>query len=287
MAFVKAQKTRNYFMRYQVKYRRRRDCKTDYYARQRLIVQDKNKYTTPKYRFVVRITNYDIIAQIVYSKIVGDVVVCAAYAHELPRFGLKAGLTNYSAAYCTGLLCARRLLNKLNIESKFEGRTEINADDFEYESGPRPFTAFLDVGLRRTTTGSRIFAVVKGACDGGVNVPHSNRRYVGFDSEKGELNLETFKKHITGKHVVEYMKKMKGDDEEKYQKHFSQFIKNGLTPENLEKTIKSTMAAIRKNPAAVKKEHKKPTEIKTRPKRIGRVGRRANAQAKLAAAASQ
>ena len=40
----------------------------------------------------------------------GDVIVAAAYAHELPRYGLKVGLTNYAAAYCTGLLVARRLL---------------------------------------------------------------------------------------------------------------------------------------------------------------------------------
>ena len=33
----------------------------------------------------------------------------AAYAHELPRYGVKVGLTNYAAAYCTGLLLARRV----------------------------------------------------------------------------------------------------------------------------------------------------------------------------------
>jgi large subunit ribosomal protein L5e len=40
----------------------------------------------------------------------GDVVLCAAESDELKRFGLTAGLTNYSAAYSTGLLLARRLL---------------------------------------------------------------------------------------------------------------------------------------------------------------------------------
>ena len=33
----------------------------------------------------------------------------AAYSHELPRYGVKVGLTNYAAAYCTGLLLARRV----------------------------------------------------------------------------------------------------------------------------------------------------------------------------------
>ena len=42
-------------------------------------------------------TRQDIICQVAYATLAGDVVVCAAYAHELPRYGLKVGLTNYSA----------------------------------------------------------------------------------------------------------------------------------------------------------------------------------------------
>lgn len=40
------------------------------------------------------------------------------------------------------------------------------------DDGPRPFRAFLDVGLTRTTTGNRIFAAMKGALDGGIDIPH-------------------------------------------------------------------------------------------------------------------
>lgn len=36
-------------------------------------------------------------------------IVCAAYSHELPKYGVTVGLTNYAAAYCTGLLVARRV----------------------------------------------------------------------------------------------------------------------------------------------------------------------------------
>ena len=42
--------------------------KTDYFARKRLVTQDKNKYNTPKYRFVVRFTNKDITCQVSKSK---------------------------------------------------------------------------------------------------------------------------------------------------------------------------------------------------------------------------
>ena len=47
--------------------------------------------------------------QVAYAKIEGDIIIAAAYSHELPRYGVKVGLTNYAAAYCTGLLLARRV----------------------------------------------------------------------------------------------------------------------------------------------------------------------------------
>lgn len=40
-------------------------------------------------------------------------IVCAAYSHELPKYGVSVGLTNYAAAYCTGLLLARRVSFRL------------------------------------------------------------------------------------------------------------------------------------------------------------------------------
>merc|ERR1712071_582973 len=53
------------------------------------------------------------------GRIEGDVVVCAAYSHELPLYGVKVGLTNYAAAYCTGLLLARRLLKKFKLDTLY------------------------------------------------------------------------------------------------------------------------------------------------------------------------
>ena len=52
-----------------------------------MTIQDKNKYNSPKYRLVVRITNKDIIAQVVQPKIVGDHTLAAAYSPELLRYG--------------------------------------------------------------------------------------------------------------------------------------------------------------------------------------------------------
>uniref|UniRef100_A0A8C0DD30 Large ribosomal subunit protein uL18 n=1 Tax=Balaenoptera musculus TaxID=9771 RepID=A0A8C0DD30_BALMU len=109
MGFAKVVKNKAYFKRYQVKFRRRREGKTDYHAWKRVVIQDKDKYNTPKYRTIVRVTNRDNMCQIAYARIEGDTIVCAACAHELLKYGVKVGLTNYAEAYCTGLLLAHMM----------------------------------------------------------------------------------------------------------------------------------------------------------------------------------
>lgn len=125
----------------------------------------------------------------------GDRVLAAAESDELKTFGLTAGLTNYSASYCTGLLLARRLLKKVGLDDMYKGSEEINGDYFNVDDScddKRPFKALLDVGINRTTTGARVFGVMKGACDGGINVPHKTKRFPGF--KKGKTVEVTGKK---------------------------------------------------------------------------------------------
>lgn len=175
MAFIKVVKNKAYFMRYQTKFKRRREGKTDYYARKRLIIQDKDKYNTPKYRLVARITGSRVIAQVVSSTIQGDRIFCAADSQELRKYGLTTGLSNYSSAYATGLLLARRLLKKVELADTYKGVEKVDGADYDvnnHVSGRRPFKCVLDVGLKATTPGSKVFAVLKGACDGGLYVPH-------------------------------------------------------------------------------------------------------------------
>merc|ERR1740121_1097152 len=111
MGFVKTLKNKAYSKRYQTKFRRRRQGKTDYYARKRLVVNDKNKYDTKKYRLVVRFT------------IKGDMTVAAADSNELKNHGVQCGLSNYASAYATGLLLARRLLKDKKMDGDFKGVT--------------------------------------------------------------------------------------------------------------------------------------------------------------------
>jgi len=191
MGFIKVVKNKAYFKRFQVKFRRRREAKTDYRARKRLITQDKNKYATPKYRLVVRFTNKDIIAQIFSSDLDHDVCLASAYSHELKRYGLKVGFTNYAAAYATGLLLARRVNVKYGLSELYEGNKEINGEDYNVtedadENERSPFKALLDVGLKRTTTGARVFGALKGATDGGIDVPHKDRRFPGSAKSEEE-----------------------------------------------------------------------------------------------------
>jgi large subunit ribosomal protein L5e len=73
---------------------------------------------------VVRITNKQVICQIVYAKLQGDFVLTHASSKELHKYGIEHGLTNWTAAYATGLLVARRALTKLGLADKYEGVVE-------------------------------------------------------------------------------------------------------------------------------------------------------------------
>jgi len=108
-----------------------------------------------------------------------------AQSSELAKFGVEAGLTNYAAAYATGLLCARRLLTELGMADLYKGIENADGEVFDvYEKNEvkerRPFKAVLDVGLMRTTTGNRVFGALKGAVDGGLYIPHNNKRFAGY-----------------------------------------------------------------------------------------------------------
>ncbi|KAK2195312.1 bifunctional Ribosomal protein L5 eukaryotic-L18 archaeal/Ribosomal protein L5 eukaryotic [Babesia duncani] len=262
MGFVRVLKSRAYFKRFQVKYRRRREGKTDYYARRKLVAQYKNKYDSQKYRFVVRFTNKRIICQIVSSTIIGDKVHAAADSSELPNYGIKIGLTNYAAAYCTGLLVARRLLAKLKLDTQFVGVEKADGQTFhieEEDNERRPFKALLDVGVRIVTTGNRMFGALKGACDGGLHIPHNEKRFPGYSVDEDKnvtYDAEFHRSRIFGLHVAEYMRHLQENDPETYKRHFSCYIKAGIGADDIEAMYTKAHAAIRAKPVLEKKPKK-------------------------------
>lgn len=274
MVFIKVYKTKAYYKRYQTRFRRRREGKTDYHARKALIIQDKNKYNSPKYRLVTRVTCSRVICQVIYATIQGDKILAAADSRELKRYGLEAGLSNYAACYATGLLVARRLLNKTGLDKLYAGTPKIDGEDYDVTSTEnkekRPFKAVLDVGLIRTTTGARVFGCLKGACDGGLHVPHSTKRFPGYSAEGGKetYNAKVHRERIFGVHVDKYMKHLQGD-KEAYNRQFSQWaanLKKAGVP-SVEKLYTKVHEEIRKNPVAPAKKDKKKVEVKYTDKR--------------------
>ncbi|KUJ17924.1 translational machinery component [Mollisia scopiformis] len=203
--------------------------------------------------------------QIVTSEITGDKVFCVAYSHELKAYGIEHGLTNWAAAYCTGLLIARRVLKKLGMDEDFQGVEEA---DGEYkltevsEAERRPFKAFLDVGLARTSTGARVFGAMKGASDGGILIPHSENRFPGYDIETKELDADTLRKYIYAGHVAEYMETLADDDEERYKSQFQGYIDDEIEADGLEELYQEAHKQIREDPFKKPEdaEEKKPKE---------------------------
>ena len=126
---------------YRIKFRRRREGKTNYYRRRRLLLSKKP-------RLVVRKTNTATIVQIVNASVIGDNTVVTATSNELAAFGWQAATGNTPAAYLTGLLAGLR------------------AKDSGIKS------AILDIGLHPPVAGSKIYAALKGAIDAGIDVPH-------------------------------------------------------------------------------------------------------------------
>jgi len=150
-----------------IPFRRKREGKTHYGKRLRLIASGKP-------RFVVRKTNKNIIVQLVQFNPEGDKVLASAHTNELKKHGWKLAKRNLPAAYLVGLLCGAKA-KKSNI-----------AD------------AVLDIGLHPAIKGSLIYAALKGAVDAGLNIPHSENVFPSEDRLKG--------KHIESNTVTKFTK---------------------------------------------------------------------------------
>lgn len=167
------------------------------------------------------------------------------------------------------------------LDGEFKGNDKIDGSYYQiaevHNGDKRPFKAFLDVGLVRTTTGNRVFGAMKGACDGGLNIPHSQQRFPGFRIEKAEVvtdkrgkkteeqgkakevfSVEEHKEHIFGVHVQEYYDKLKEEDKGAFEKQFAGWTK-ALKGKSFEDVYAAAHKAIRANPERPKKADKKVT----------------------------
>lgn len=184
--------------RFKVPFRRRREGVTNYYKRRKMILSGQP-------RFVVRITNRYVIVQVIKASPKGDLTLTSAHSGELVKYGWKGGTKNTPAAYLVGFLAGLRARN--------QGISH----------------AILDIGLRSSSTGARVFAAAKGALDAGLNVPLGEE--VAPDEQR-----------IKGLHIAEYYEKLV--EESLAEKKFSNYLKRGLKPSEIHKNFEETRKNI-------------------------------------------
>jgi len=61
---------------------------------------------------------------------------------------------------------------------------------------------------------------MKGACDGGLNIPHSTKRFPGYKKEGDSYDANVHRERILGIHIDRYMQKLKEQSEDIYLKKF-------------------------------------------------------------------
>ncbi len=136
--------------------KRRAQGKTDYKLRLGLL-----KSGLP--RVVVRKTNKYIIVQLVESSEAKDKVLAGVSSKDLIKNGwdekFAGSLKSVPAGYLTGLAFAKKV-----------GKEKV----------------ILDLGMQRTTAGGRLFAVVKGLVDGGVNLKVDEKIYPSAERIEGK-----------------------------------------------------------------------------------------------------
>ncbi|MEM4267279.1 MAG: 50S ribosomal protein L18 [Candidatus Woesearchaeota archaeon] len=139
---------------YTVKYRRKRDGRTNYLKRLKLLESGKK-------RLVSRRSQKYLVSQIIEYHPDGDKIIAHAHSKELEKFGWRYSKKNIPAAYLTGMLIGMR--------AKEKGVTD----------------AVFDIGLHSCVHGGRIFAILKGAVDAGLDVSYSQEAFPKDERIKG------------------------------------------------------------------------------------------------------
>ncbi|MBN1802947.1 MAG: 50S ribosomal protein L18 [Candidatus Lokiarchaeota archaeon] len=164
-----------------------------------------------KLRAVIRASTNHITVQIVESSVGGDKVLVSAFSKELKsKYGWNASTGNIPAAYLTGYMAGLRAKKK-NIGE-----------------------AILDLGVFYHR--NRVLAAFKGLLLSGLEIPHSD-----------EFFPEDIDKIIKGTHIENYAGIMKKEDPEKFDKHFSGYLKNKVNPLKISQEITNTQKKIESN----------------------------------------
>lgn len=84
---------------------------------------------------------------------------------------------------------------------------------------------------------------MQGALDGGLDIPHNQKRFVGYDPDAKEYDADTMRKYIFGGHVADYMAEMEEEEPEKFQAHFKNYIDNDIEAD--EEVLEELYAGVR------------------------------------------
>jgi len=160
---------------YRIHFRRRREGKTNYRKKLKLLLSGKP-------RLVYRKTLKYIIGQIIDFDKKGDVTLVGTTSKVLRKYGWKFACDNTPASYLTGYLLGKMALSK-----------GINE-------------AILDIGLYTSTKGGRMYAFAKGAIDAGLKVPCKEEMFPSEERIKGlHINEEVVKNFEEVKNNIEVM----------------------------------------------------------------------------------
>lgn len=83
---------------------------------------------------------------------------------------------------------------------------------------------------------------MQGGLDGGLDIPHSDKRFVGYDAESKKLDAETLQKYIYGGNVSEYMEWLQEENGDKYHTHFKKALDEGLDADSIEDMYKEVLS---------------------------------------------
>lgn len=154
------------------------------------------------------------------------------------------------------LLVVSFLSKKIGLDKQYVGVTKADGVYFKMKRPEghvrRPFKVLLDVGLTRTTTGARVFGALKGAVDGGLDIPHNPKRFPADKTTKGKFSSKQLRRYIYGGHIADYMTFLQDKNPDKFKRQFGNYIKAGKGPKDLEKMWTDVHANIRKSPEHVK-----------------------------------
>jgi large subunit ribosomal protein L18 len=127
-------------MVYAIKYRRRREGRTNYHKRLKLLQSGST-------RVIVRRSNTGMTVQFADYQPTGDLIRAGATAKDVRSVGLTtSSAKSLPGAYLTGYIAGLRAKNA--------GVTSV----------------IVDLGMQTSTKGNRLYATIKGVVDAGVSV---------------------------------------------------------------------------------------------------------------------